>query len=148
MKKTKLMSIIIVIAGLPLTACTYTEVVKPASTTMLNPIISTPSISLQKNPHSIADVRQHLAVSIITASYYCKNNQWPTSIAEIRQYQKKQKIPLPMKVSWGSFQDVNINKRLIIKSRSNNKTTTITSTHRPPFCSLKSIKANVSVDVE
>ena len=147
---------VVTITALSLTACVYTLPIPiesstttkiTADNTTLIPV-STPSISLQKNPQATADVRQHLAVSIITASYYCQNNEWPTSIAEVRQYQKKMKIPLSITVNWQKFQAPSSNDQFIIKSRSNDNTASITSTHKPPFCSLKSIKADVAVDIE
>ncbi len=147
---------VVTIAALSLTACVYTlpmplessKITKiTADNTTIVPV-STPSIPLQKNPQAIADVRQHLAVSIITASHYCQHNKWPTSITEVHQYQKKMKTPLPVTVNWKKFQAPSVNEQFIVKSRSNDNTATIISTHKPPFCSLKSIKADVAVDIE
>ncbi len=43
---------------------------------------------------------QHVAVSVLSAMYYCEHKRWPESVGAVQMFHQRSKFPLPVKPDW------------------------------------------------
>lgn len=101
-----------------------------------------------------AVANQHVAVSVLSAMYYCENKSWPESIETVHAFHKNLEFRLPVEPDLamisaeGSSYSIDQDTLTVTTSADAiAKAHKITSTNRPPGCADHNLDVNASMHI-
>lgn len=101
-----------------------------------------------------AVANQHVAVSVLSAMYYCENNSWPENIEAVQAFHEKSKVPLPVQPDWtvlgadGSSYAVDQDiLTLTTAADARTKAHKITTTNKPPGCAGQNLDVKAAMHI-
>jgi hypothetical protein len=97
---------------------------------------------------------QHVAISVLSAMYYCENKSWPESIEAVQAFHQKSKFPLPVQPDWamlgadGSSYIID-QDTLTLTTGANAiaKAHKVMSTNKPPGCAGHNLDVNAEIHI-
>ena len=102
-----------------------------------------------------AVANQHVAISVLSAMYYCENQSWPESIDTVHAFHKTLEFKLPVEPDWsmlsaeGLSYSIDDQNTLTVVTTANAiaKAHKITSTNRPPGCADHNLDVNAGMHI-
>lgn len=97
---------------------------------------------------------QHVTAGAMLAMYYCENSAWPASLVELRNFDQKNKIKMPVQIDWewlsrpGAFYKSGDSVEL--KTPEGNADlgdVAISSYHNPPACDGKNVEIKAHINL-
>ena len=98
-------------------------------------------------------MHQHMVVNFLSALYYCKNQRWPESIGEVRDFKESEHVTLPVEANWQLLQSPSFSfewgATVVVRSIQGTAPDAhaITSTNSPPGCQGRNVEMKAHMHV-
>jgi hypothetical protein len=130
---------------------------QPMLLTILAALAGSEPTTIGEDPVTAATTiiaNQHVAVSVLSAMYYCEHKRWPESIGAVQVFHQRSKLPLPVKPDWamlgaeGSSYTISQDTlTLTTGADAIARAHKVTSTNKPPGCASGNLDVNAGLEI-
>ena len=102
---------------------------------------------------TITLANQHMVVNVLSAMCFCKNREWPSGIAALREFHASNEISLPVDPDWqilaSPLNSLVAKRKMVFTSAAGviPEALAITSTNRKPGCKKGAMEVKAHMDI-